>query len=121
MKLSELKKGDIFKFGDKFWDTEHRFHSILERNGKPYIMLMSLNYSGDIEKSKWTSYTWRDKDEDVWIPKYFLSEYSKTYGMPCVPHSDQRIIYPSNLNQINLSDVYCSGREYHYNRHSINF
>ena len=121
MKLSELKKGDIFKFGDKPWDFEHRFHSMYQENGQYQILLMGIYYLGDIEKAKANSHTNREKDEDVWVPKYFLSEHRKTYGLPCVPNKDQRMIYPSNLNPINLSNVYCSGNKYFHDRHSINF
>ncbi len=120
-KLTDLKKGDIFKFGDKPWDAEHRFHSLHKKEGERYnIWFMGISYAGDIEKARTTSFTWRDNDEEVWIPKYLLSEQRRTKGTPCLPVSNHRIFYPMNLNKINLSEVYCSHDKYWYQYESIN-
>lgn len=121
MKLSHLKKGDIFKFGDKPWDLSHRFHSLkLYEDGRFLINFMGIGFNGNIETAFGnSSFTWIDSDVEVFIPVFYLSEHNKTKGMPCIPNKDQRLIYPSNLNKINLSDVYCSGKDYFHNYYSI--
>lgn len=117
MKLTDLKKGDVFKFGPKDWDSEHRFHSLqIKEDGRYTIFLMGLMYNGIVEKANWNSFTWRDEDEEIFIPVYYLSEQRRTKGMPCVPVSNERHILPSNLNEINLSDIYCSHDKYWYQR-----
>ena len=120
-KLSELKKGDIFKFGDKGWDFMHRFHSLtIYPDGRYFINLMGIGFQGDIEKAFGNgSFTWRDIDEIVWIPKFYLSEQRRTKGLPCIPFKDQRLICPSNLNECNLSNTFCEGKEYMNDYYSL--
>lgn len=121
MKISELKVGYIFKFGNKPWDEEHRFHSYSkEEDGRYIIFMIGLNYLGNVDTVKWTSFTWRDSDVEVFIPKYYLSEQKKTKGLPCKPVSNARHIYPKNLSSINLSDVYCNHNKYWYDYAEIN-
>ena len=121
MKLSELKKGDIFKFGIDFWDEENRLHSVEKQsNGKYLIIFIGMDFQGNIETAFGNgSFTWRDKDVEVFIPVYYLSEHKKTKGLPCVPVGQQRHIMPKNLNEINKSNIYCNGNKYHYNRFAI--
>lgn len=120
MKLTDLKKGDIFKFGDKHWDYEYRFHSLQENeNGTYTIYLIYPNFSGDIKSAKWTSFTKRDSNVDVFLPVYYLSEQKRTKGIPCIPVSNKRHILPKNLNPINLSNTYCQHNNYWYERESI--
>lgn len=115
MKLLDLKKGDIFKFGDKPWDFCHRLHSVRENpSGGYFIYFIGVNYQGDIENAKFNSFTSRDSNIDIFIPEYYLSEYTKTKGNPCIPHKDQRILMANNLNDINNSGVFCHGKDYHY-------
>lgn len=120
-KLSELKKGDIFKFGDKSWDFPRRFHSLkIYLDGRYFINFMGIGYQGDIDKAFGNgSFTWRDNDEIVWLPEFYLSEQRKTKGKPCLPFKDQRQIYPSNLNECNLSNVFCEGKEYMNDYYSL--
>ena len=121
MKLTDLKKGDIFQFGNKPWDAIHRLFCVIKsEDGRFLISFMRITFDGDIEKSKSNSFTWRDKDVQVFVPKFLLSEQRRTKGKPCVPVSNQRSIFPSNLNQINLSTVFCSHNKYWYDFESIN-
>ena len=113
--LSQLSKGDIFKFGNKPWDALHRFHSLyLPDNGLWYINMMSPYYNGSMETCYPICFTHRDEDIEVYIPKFYLSEQKRTRGLPCIPHNNARDIIATNLNSINLSDKYCSHDKYWY-------
>ena len=112
--LLNLKKGDLFKFGKNSWDAVHRFHSLEKKGKQYYIFFISLNYLGDIESAKWNSYTWRDSNVEIFIPKYLLSEQKRTNGKPCIPVSNRRIVFPYLLNEINLTEKYCKGNNYWY-------
>lgn len=104
MKISDLKKGDMFKFGKQSWDEAHRFHSIEKKGKQYYIFFISLNYLGDVQVSKWNSYTWSDDDIEVFIPKYLLSEQRRTKGKPCIPVSNNRIVLGINIGMMLLSN-----------------
>jgi hypothetical protein len=115
MLLSELKKGDIFKFGDKDWDAKHKLHSlVIKPNGKIVIFFFSINFQGTNEEAKSDSFTWRDTDVEVFIPKFYLSEQRRTKGLPCIPVSNMRHIIGGEVNPINMSDVYCCHDKYWY-------
>ena len=115
MTITELKKGDIFKWGNKSWDEEHRFHSIEQYpDGRYCIMLMGVRFAGNVEKAGWHAFTWRDTDVDIFIPIYYLCEFKKSRGIPCVPVNNHRQFLPTNLNAINMSDVYCNRNDYWY-------
>lgn len=107
-KLSELSKGDVFLFDQKFGEM-HRLHSISpQKNGRYLIHLIGLSYAGDISNAAANSFTWRDSDIQVYIPKFYLCEFKKSKWQPCIPVSNCRHLLPNNLNQINMSDKYCS-------------
>ena len=114
MKLTELTKGDIFKWGDFPGEALYRFHSIDKINNRYLIHLLGVCYNGNIENCKPNSFTWRDEDLDVFIPLFYLCEFKKTKGIPCIPVSNHRIFLPNNLNEINKSNVYCSHNKYWY-------
>ena len=113
-KLSELSKGDIFLFDPRFGEL-HRLHSISKhKNGSFDIYFIGFNYAGDVSTAKANSFTLRDCDIQVYIPKFYLCEFKKTKGRPCIPVSNCRHFLPNNLNKINLSDKYCLHNKYWY-------
>lgn len=112
--LTSLVKGDIFKFGDKPWDSLHRFHSLNTIDNRYLIHFIGLSYSGDISKALANSFTWREEDIEVFIPKFYLCEFKKSKGKPCIPVSNHRIFLSDNLNPINLSNIFCSHNNYWY-------
>ncbi len=120
IRLTDLKKGDIFKFGDKNWDEEHRFHSLSQReNGWYDIFFMGNSFEGNIEKAYFHSFTLRKENVQIFIPVYLLCEHRKTKGIPCIPQGSHRILLANNLNEINKSNVYCEGKDYWHNRYQI--
>jgi|GEM_PF-1522739 len=115
IKLSELKKGDFFRWTHPFGETE-RFHSLdIIKDGRYHIYLMSNRYAGILENAYAYASTMRDDDILVFIPIYYMSEKKKTKGRPCLPVNCQRHILPENTNKINVSEFYCSHDKYWYN------
>lgn len=115
MILTKLTKGDIFKFDNQSWDSLYRFYSLIKhKDGRFLINLMGILYKGEIKKAFANSFTWRDIDVEVFIPTFYLCEFKKTKGIPCIPVSNHRIFFPTNLNQLNLSDKYCNHNKYWY-------
>lgn len=122
MILTKLTKGDIFKFGSECWDSLHRFHSLTRyKDGRYCINLMGVSYRGDVKKAFSNCFTWRDTDIEVFIPMFYLCEFKKTKGIPCIPVSNHRIFLPENLNQLNLSDKYCNHNKYWYDFVQVKF
>lgn len=121
MKLKDLKKGDIYQDGKNRWDGWFRFHSCEVVDDRLFICLMGMNYSGDINKCNPNSFTWRDIEREVYIPVLYKCEHRKTKGIPCVPVSAHRCLYPSNLNPINVSDKYCDRNDYWYDNADLLF
>lgn len=115
MKLTEMPKGTIFKWENKSGEALERIHSV-EKVGKRYLInFIGLNYEGNSDNANANSFTWRDEDLEVFVPKFYLCEFKKTKGIPCIPVSNLRHFLPNNLNELNMSDVYCSGNDYWYN------
>lgn len=113
-KITTLSKGDLFKFDFPFGRL-HRFHSLsIESDGRLLIYLMGVNFEGNINNAHSNSFTWRDCDVDVFVPRFYLCESKKTRGVPCLPVGVERLLLPNNLNEVNLSDKYCNGKEYWY-------
>lgn len=113
-KLSELSKGDIFLFDPKFGEL-HRLHSISKRkNGSIDIYFIGVSYAGDITTANANSFTLRDSDIQVYIPKFYLCEFKKSKGLPCIPVSNCRHFLPNNINAINMSNQYCNRNDYWY-------
>ena len=79
-----------------------------------HVYFIGLNFAGDILSAHANSFTLRDSDIQVYIPKFYLCEFKKTKGRPCIPVSNCRHFLPNNLNKINLSDKYCSHNKYWY-------
>lgn len=107
-KLSELNKGDIFKFEDKSWERHHRIHSI-DKVGKRYLInFISMNYFGESINANANSFTWRDKDIKVFIPKFNLSDWKSSKGKPYISlrpeHDKARWIFPYKLNECNINN-----------------
>lgn len=119
MVLTDLKKGDIFKFGDKGWDDLYRLHSVELIDNRYLISFIGVRYAGNIQTCNANSFTWRDTNIQVYIPKFYLSEQRRTKGIPCIPVSNMRHLFPDNLNPINKSDIYCSHDKYWYDYVSI--
>lgn len=115
MKLSELPKGTIFQWRNFPGEGLNRIHSVSKEGNKYLILLMGVHYAGDVNSCKANSFTWREEDIEVFVPKFYLCEFQKTKGIPCIPVSNHRIFYPNNLNTLNMSDVYCSHNKYWYN------
>jgi hypothetical protein len=113
--LSDLPKGTIFCWRNFVGEGMCRLHSIKKISKKHWMIFMfGINYQGDIEKVKWTSFTSRDTIPKVFVPKFYLCEFKKSYGIPCIPVSNHRIFLPNNLNELNMSDKYCSHNNYWY-------
>jgi len=114
MKLSELSKGDIFQDGKNSWDGLYRFHSCSIEGKQLIVYLMGIGYNGDISKCKANSFTQRDINHEIYIPVFYKCEFKKSRGIPCIPVSNHRIFYPTNLNSINISDKFCNRNDYWY-------
>lgn len=115
MKFTDLKKGDIFKYGSQPWNCLNRFHSLeVTESGRINLNLMAIGFNGDVETCFPIYFTYREKDQEVFIPKFFLSENRNSKGRPCIPVNTHRNLLPSNLNEINKSDKYCEGNQYHH-------
>jgi len=114
MKLTELPKGTIFKWANKSWEALERIHSVTKEGNRYLIILMGIGFAGNVDKAFGNSFTWRDEDVEVFVPKFYLCEFKKTRGIPCIPVNNHRQFLPNNLNELNMSDVYCSRNDYWY-------
>lgn len=69
--------------------------------------MISLNYLGDINKNACAkSYTYRDKNEEVYIPLFKTSTFKKSFGKPYLHVREENpqdiIIFPYKINDINI-------------------
>lgn len=112
--LTDLKRNDLFRFDKRFGSLE-RFHSLEQIDNRYLIKLISLNYMGDINTCNAYAFIWRDNNDEIFIPKFYLSEHKKNRGLPCIPVSNERRYFNFKLNDINISDIYCNNSKYWYN------
>lgn len=118
--ISELKYGDIFKFGKQAWDPLYRLESVNFYHDKKgqwlkefeeecricFHLLSPYHNNGFKGMFKWSDTN--TIDQPVYIPKFLLCEWKKQKGKPCIPHGEHREIFTYRLNEINISDKYCN-------------
>lgn len=118
--VSELKYGDIFKFGDEVWDGLNRLHSLHFYNNKIQKWVELEYFNKDCRICFWllSSYSdngfkgvfkWSDTnrlDQKVYIPEFKLCEWKRLKGKPCIAHGGNRQVFTYQLNEINISTEY---------------
>lgn len=102
IKLTELQKGDIFQWQSGLSEMK-RFHSIHIRDEGFDVLLARWGYAGPIEKLLAHGSTLRNTDVDVYLIKFPISDYKKSFGKPYYPGcGNQRVFFAFELNERNI-------------------